>query len=389
MKKQYSYGKQFIDEEDIQAVVEVLRSDWLTQGPNIEHFEERLRQKLKAQYAAVVSNGTAALHLAGLALGWKEGDIILTSPLTFLATANCILYAGGTPDFVDIDASTYTLDPNKLEEKIKQYLQKGKKVKAVIGVDFAGHPCHWEDLRFLADQYQFQLVDDACHALGAKYKGEVSYSVKSADAAIFSFHPVKHITTGEGGAILSNSKELDEKIKILRTHGMTKSEKYLETQEGPWYYEMHDLGFNYRLTSIQCALGISQLKKLDDFIQKRQKIATYYDQFFAQKESFIIPKAKNDVSHAYHLYPLQIKFTEKGIGKKEFFEKLREKNIFCQVHYIPIHLQPYYRKNFGFSEGDFPLAESFYRREISLPLFPQLEQEDLEYITQSILEALN
>lgn len=389
MTATYSYGKQTISEDDIQAVVEILKSDWLTQGPTIKKFENELCEKFGSKYASAVANGTAGLHLIGLALGWKEEDIIITSPITFLASANCAIYTGANVDFADINEKTYTIDPNKLEEKIKFYLSQNKKIKAVVAVDYAGHPCDWEALKTLKDKYDFQLVNDFCHAPGAEFNNDFQYAVKYADAVNLSFHPVKHITTGEGGAVLTNNKELDKRIKTLRTHGMTKDESLLEKNDGPWYYEMHEVGFNYRITDFQCALGISQLKKLDFFVEKRRKIAKYYDDFFSKDDRFIIPHISENVKHAYHLYPLQIKFDELKISKKNFFLIMKEKNILLQVHYIPVHLQPFYRKNFGFKEGDFPVAEKFYRNEISIPIYPSLNEEDINYISQTIKNQLN
>jgi len=377
----YSYGKQLIDDNDIQTVIKVLKSELLTQGPTLKLFEDALCNKIGADYASVVSNGTAGLHLVGLALKWKKGDIILTSPITFLATANCILYSGATPDFVDIDKKSYTIDINKLEDKIRNYHSRNKKIKAVIPVDYAGYPCDWESLRFLADKYDFQLIDDACHALGAKYKDDAQYALKFADIAVYSFHPVKHITTGEGGAVLTNIQEIDERIKLLRTHGMEK--------KTDWYYEMHEPGFNYRITDIQCALGLSQLNKLDGFIQKRQVVAEFYDRVFGNDKRFIIPKKSMDIFHAYHLYPLQVNLDVLKINREEMLYRLKDKNIFCQIHYIPIHLQPYYQQNFGFKPGDFPVSENFYEQEISLPIYPQLVEEDLTYISKTINEVTN
>ena len=382
--KIYSYGKQSIDEEDIQSVVEVLKSDWLTQGPKIQEFEEALCKKFNSKYGAVVSNGTAGLHLIGLALGWGKDDTIITSPITFAASANCAVYAGATPDFVDINPTSYTIDVNKLESKIKTLASNGKKVKAVVAVDYAGHPCDWEGLRSLADKYEFQLVNDYCHAFGAEYKNDFHYAVKYADAVNLSFHPVKHITSGEGGVALTNSREIDTKIKILRTHGITKDPGLMERDEGPWYYEMQLLGFNYRITDFQCALGLSQLKKLDAFIKRRREIAEFYNDKFANDDRFIIPKVSADVKHAYHLYPLQIKFDELKISKKDYFEKLKHRGIILQVHYIPLHLQPYYKLNYGFKKGDFPVAELFYQKEVSIPIYPLLNEEDLYYITDKI-----
>jgi len=382
------YGRQTITEQDIASVCSVLRSDWLTQGSKVSEFEQTLCHKFASQYATVVSNGTAALHLVGLALGWQESDIVLTTPLTFLASANCILYAGATPDFVDIDPASYTVDPNQLETKVKLLRSQGKRLKAVVAVDYAGHPCDWETLRQIADQYEFQLVDDACHALGAVYKGQSLGSCRYADVTIFSFHAVKHITTGEGGAVLTNDKALDKHIKLLRSHGVTKDSGQLQKNDGPWHYEMQELGFNYRITDFQCALGISQLKRLDGFIDKRQYIATYYNERFAKINTVITPNVIPNVSHAWHLYPLQVNFDAIRLEKLEFFLKLREKKIGVQVHYFPVHLQPYYQRNFAFQKGDFPVAESFYQKEISLPMHPSLKPEEMEYVANHVIEFL-
>ncbi len=386
--KIYSYGKQTIDSSDIEAVVEVLKSDWLTQGPDVAAFEQALCEKFGAKYATVVSNGTAALHLAALAMDWQPGDVVITTPLTFLASANSILYAGATPDFVDIDKKTYTISTALLKEKLAQYNKEGINVKAVVAVDYAGHPCDWQKLRELADEYGFQLVNDNCHAPGAEYNNDYNYAVKYADVVIQSFHPVKHITTGEGGAVLTNNKNIDKIIKTLRTHGMTKDPDLLEKNDGPWYYEMHRLGYNYRITDFQCALGLSQLGKLDGFVKRRREIALFYDEKFGSNENFIIPHVSVNVKHAYHLYPLQIKFENIIIKKSELFGKLKEKNIYGQVHYIPVHLQPYYRKKFGFEKGGFPVAEKFYEREISIPMYPSLTDADLNYIANVFLDLV-
>jgi dTDP-4-amino-4,6-dideoxygalactose transaminase len=304
--------------------------------------------------------------------------------MTFLATANCILYAGATPDFADIDSLNYTLDPAKVEERILHHHAQGRNVKAVIGVDFAGNPCDWDGLAVLAKRYDLQLVDDHCHALGSAYKGDRFFAAKYADAVSLSFHPVKHITTGEGGGIVTRHEWLDERIKALRTHGVSKESRLLAKSDGPWYYEMTEPGFNYRITDFQCALGISQLGKLDRFLRERRTIAAFYDSAFAGDERFVTPCVRGDSAHAYHLYPLQIDFSKLDISKAEFFVRLRDKRIQCQVHYIPLHLQPYYRDRYGFAAGDFPIAEEFYRREISIPMYPGLESDDLEYITRSI-----
>jgi len=387
-EKTFSYGKQTISDEDIAAVVEALRSDWLTQGPRVSEFERALAVKFGANHATAVSSGTAALHLLGLALGWRKGDMILTSPTTFLATANSIVYAGATPGFVDIEAKSYTIDVEKVERKILQYREQGLNVKAVIGVDFAGHPCDWPSLRVLADKFDIQLVDDACHALGAELDGNISYAAKYADAVVMSFHPVKHITTGEGGAVLTNDAAVNGSVMLRRTHGMTKDEKILEANDGPWFYEMHELGYNYRITDIQCALGLSQLKRLDTFVSERRRIAQYYDKYFSNDERFITPAVAPNVRHSYHLYPLQVKFETLSVDKREFFSRLSKASIHCQVHYIPVHLQPYYRRNYGSKEGDLREAELFYKREVSIPMYPFLKTEDLDFICSQINSAI-
>jgi len=389
MSRNYSYGRQTIDNDDIQAVIEALKSDWMTQGPTIGSFERAIIDKFGGSYCSAVANGTAGLHLIALALGWKKDDIVITVPITFLASANCIVYAGATPDFVDIHSKAYTIDVDKLEEKIKNYAKQNKKIKAVVAVDFAGQPCDWKALKTLSDKYGFQLVNDYCHALGAEYYGDSKYAPLYADAVNMSFHPVKHITTGEGGAILTGNKEVDEKVKILRTHGMTKDEKYLTKNDGPWYYEMHYPGFNYRITDFQCALGISQLKKLDSFLKRRREIALFYDGAFKDNEYLETPAGGGGCRHAYHIYPLRIKFNKLNMTKKEFFASLKEKGITGQVHYVPVHLQPFYSDNFGFKKGDFPAAEKFYEEEISIPMFPSLTDDDLIYISGAIKNIIS
>ena len=383
--KMISYGKQTMDQDDIDSVVDVLKGDWLTQGPAVEIFESDLKNYFGANHACAVTNGTAALHLVALTLGWCPNDIVITSPITFLATANCIVYAGATPDFVDIDPVTYTIDPNLVEEKVKIYQSKGKKVKAIIGVDYAGHPCDWKALREIANKYDLQLVNDNCHSLGAKYYGDKQYAVKYADVVTQSYHPVKHITTGEGGAVLTNNAEIDDKVRRLRSHGMTKDTSQLENNHGPWYYEMHEVGYNYRITDFQCALGSCQLKKLDSFIERRCGIAKIYDKSFLNVENLKIPKIYDYAEHAYHIYPLQVNFDRLNLTKSQFFEKMKVSGINLQVHYIPIHLQPFYQNDFGFKKGDFPLSEGFYHNEISLPIYPNLSKNDISLVSSHIL----
>ncbi|MCX7876395.1 MAG: UDP-4-amino-4,6-dideoxy-N-acetyl-beta-L-altrosamine transaminase [Melioribacteraceae bacterium] len=387
--KIYYYGKQTIEQSDIEAVCKILPSQFITQGPVSVEFENELKKFFGANYASVVANGTASLHMIALALCWKKNDIIITSPITFLSSANCAIFVGAKVDFVDINPKTYTIDVNKLEKKLIDYKNQNKKVKAVVAVDFAGHPSDWKSLFELKNKFGFQLVNDFCHALGAEFNNDIQYAVKYADAVNFSFHPVKHITTGEGGAVLTNDEQIDKRVKMLRTHGMTKDENLLEKNDGPWYYEMHEVGFNYRITDFQCALGINQLKRLKKFISARRKIANYYDSFFNNDDRVIIPSVEKNVKHAYHLYPLQIKFDKLKIDKKEFFYRLKENGVVFQVHYIPVHLQPFYRKKFGFKLGDFPIAEKFYEREISIPIYPTLTKKDLVFITNAIKKTLD
>jgi len=377
-----NYGKQTIEKDDIDVVIEVLNSNLLTQGPAVEKFEKDLESFFNAKHACAVSNGTAALHLAGLALGWGPNDIVITSPLTFLATANCIVYSGATPDFVDIDPISYTIDVDKAEEKVKYYRSTGKNVKAIIGVDYSGHPCDWKGLRQIADKYGLQLVNDNCHAMGAAYLNDKCYAVKYADIVTQSYHPVKHFTTGEGGAVLTNNPEFDKSIRILRTHGINRDNiKFKE----PWYYSMDKLGFNYRITDFQCALGSNQLKKLDRFVVKRLKIAERYDDSFFEIQNFIVPKKQSTIKHSYHIYPLQIEFDKISLTKLQLFEKMEKAGVKLQVHYIPIHLQAFYRKNYGFQKGEFPIAEKFYYNELSLPIYPDLSDNDISSVINNIL----
>jgi len=383
-----SYGKQSIDQSNIDAVVDVLNGDWLTQGPAVETFENDLKNYFGAKNACAVANGTAALHLTGLALGWKTGDIIITSPITFLATANCIVYAGATPDFVDIDPLTYIIDPNLVEDKVKTYQSQGKKIKALIGVDYAGHPCDWKSLREISDKYGLQLVNDNCHAMGASYFGDKQYAVKYADVVTQSYHPVKHITTGEGGAVLTNDSTIDEKVRCLRNHGMTKDINQLENNDGPWYYEMHEVGYNYRITDFQCALGSSQLKNLDQFVHERREIAKRYDELFSGIDILTTPKTNSSIDHAYHLYPLQIDFEKLSFTKADFFQKMQQAGINLQVHYIPVHLQPFYNRNYGFTSGYCTIAESFYDRAVSIPLYPSLTDVEIEKIAMDITKFI-
>ena len=376
------YGRQFIDNFDKKAVLSTLTSDWLTQGPKNELFEKSLKKKFGAKNCCVVSNGTAALHLTGLALGWKKNDIVISSPISFLASSNCIVYTGARPDFVDIDNNTYNIDINKLEDKIKFYNSNKRKIRAVVATDFAGNPCDWSSLKYISNKYNIQLVNDNCHALGASYKNDKTYATKYADIVTHSYHAVKNITTGEGGAVLTNNQKLCEKIRMLKSHGTIN--KFKKSNAEPWLYEMKELGYNYRITDIQCALGISQLKKLEKFIRKRKELARIYDAHFEGNDIFQIPKVHKNNQHAYHLYPLLINFDKAKILKNFFFKKMKGKNIKLQVHYIPIHLQPYYKKNYGFKKRDFPVAENFYEQEVSLPIHFSLKKKEILEIIKNI-----
>lgn len=371
-----NYGKQFIDTADINAVIKVLNSSWLTQGPEVKKFENKLNIFFGSKYSCVVSNGTAALHLAGLALGWKKGDIILTSTLTFLASANCILYSGAKPELIDINESNYNIDIDKLEKKLKKI---SKKVVAIVATDYAGYPCDWAKLKKIAVKYKIKLINDNCHAIGAKINKNRKYALKHADIVTQSFHPVKHITTGEGGAILSNNKKIIEKVKILRSHGVIKKKSF-----NPWYYEMQQLGYNYRLSDLQCALGISQLNKINKFVKRRREIANIYNKAFSNDLRFKVPAIKKNYTHSYHLYPLQIKFNNLKITKQSLFKKMLKEKINLQVHYIPLHMQPYYMKNFNFKVGSFPSAEKFYKQEVSLPIYYSLENNEVKKVIKYI-----
>jgi UDP-4-amino-4,6-dideoxy-N-acetyl-beta-L-altrosamine transaminase len=370
------YSRQSLDQEDINAVVKVLKSDWITQGPKIEEFENALCVYTGARYAVCVTNATSALHLACLVLGIKTGDEVVTSPITFVATANAVIYCGGKPVFADIQEDTVNIDPIEIKKKIT------RKTKAIIPVHFAGYPCDLEEIYQIAKKHNLAVIEDATHALGAEYKGEKIGSCHFSDMTVFSFHPIKLITTGEGGAILTNNRKYYEKLLKLRTHGITKG-NFQQKSHGDWYYEMQCLGFNYRLTDFQCALGISQLRKIDNFISRRRKIAEIYNHAFRNNGYFDLPVEKRYVKSAYHLYPVRLKdkFKKK---RKKIFDYLRKNNLWVQVHYIPVHLQPYYRKKYGYKKDDYPKAEDYYYKTISLPIFPEMTNREITYIVEKI-----
>lgn len=367
------YGKQSISEQDIASVIEVLRSDYLTQGEAVPRFESDLRNYVGADYAIAVNSATSALHIACLAMGLGSGDELWTSPISFVASANCALYCGAKVDFVDIDPDTYNMCPDKLEDKIKS---TGKIPKIVVPVHLTGQSCDMLKFRVLADKYGFFLLEDASHAIGASYLDGKVGSCQYSDAAVFSFHPVKIITTGEGGAITTNNPDLYNKIVLLRSHGITRDQNLMNHNDGPWYYEQLVLGYNYRLTDIQAALGSSQLHRLDDFVQKRHEIAAFYnkklDSSFIKK-----PQQAQNQRSSFHLYAVQVE------NRGPIFTRLRESNIGVNVHYIPIYLQPYYKK-IGFTKGYCMNAESYYQKTISLPIYPDLTNEQQLYVINQI-----
>lgn len=374
------YGRQSITQEDVDAVVEVLKSDWLTQGPNIKRFEEAFAEYVGAKYAVAVSNGTAALHLNAIALGVKPGDKVITTPITFVASANCVRYCGGEVVFADIDRETYLLDIYKVRELLEK--DSKKEIKGIIPVNFAGRVVDMEAFRALADEFGCWIIEDACHSPGGFFinsEGEqiMSGSGRYADLSIFSFHPVKHIAAGEGGMITTNDEALYRNISNLRTHGIQQDPSKKIEDHGGWYYEMQELGYNYRITDFQSALGMSQLKRADKGLEKRREIAGIYEDAFTGK-SFIKRQSEVIEGHAYHLYVIEV---ENRLG---LYNHLRENNIFAQIHYIPCHLMPYY-KQFGWKEGDIKNAEAYYQHCISLPMYPTLNKNELNFVINKVL----
>lgn len=379
-----SYGKQSISQDDINEVVQVLTSDWLTQGPAIERFEKATAAYCGVKYAAAVSNATSALHIACLAAGLGRGDVLWTVPNTFAASANCALYCGANVDFVDIDEATYNMDAALLEKKLKSGTVRPK---AVIPVHFAGQSCEMEKIHDLARRYQFSVIEDASHALGGEYQGRKVGCCAYSDMAVFSFHPVKMITTAEGGMVLTNSKELYDRLILYRSHGITRDPaRMLGAPDGAWYYEQIALGFNYRMTDIQAALGFSQMKRLDAFAQRRRELAKRYDKLL-EDLPLKTPRRHPDAKSSWHLYVARLCLDQVTISKREIFERMREKGVRLNLHYIPVHLQPYYRER-GFCRGDFPASERYYEEAFTLPLYYDLSEADQDFVVKALREVL-
>jgi UDP-4-amino-4,6-dideoxy-N-acetyl-beta-L-altrosamine transaminase len=379
------YGHQFISEEDIQAVVEVLKSDYLTCGPAIAKFEDAFSEYVHVKHSVAVCNATAALHIAAMALGVKPGDNVICTPMTFASSANCIRFCGGNVKFVDINPQTFLLDIDKLKEVLASS-PKGT-YKGMVLVDFAGYPHNMEEYRKVADEYGMWILEDACHAPGAYFidsTGEKVYagSCKYSDITVFSFHPVKHITTGEGGMACTNNKDYFEKMALYRTHGITHDASKLKREDGAWYYEMQELGFNYRITDIQAALGFSQLKRARKNVEIRRGLVKKYNDAFKHIDAIKTPYEENNVYHAYHLYVIQVE------KRRELYDFLRSNKIYAQVLYYPLNLMPYY-KELGNKEGDLPNVEEYYKHCLALPMFPTLTEEQQQYVIDKVIEFIN
>ncbi|MHC8517585.1 UDP-4-amino-4,6-dideoxy-N-acetyl-beta-L-altrosamine transaminase [Sporosarcina sp. ITBMC105] len=361
-----SYGKQQLDEDDIAAVVETLRSPFLTQGPKVKEFEKCIANYVGAKYAVAFANGTAALHGACYAAGVNHGDEVITSPITFAASSNAVLYCGGTPVFADIDPSTYNINPYEITKNINS------KTKAIIPVDFTGQPVNLDKIMEVANEHNLVVIEDGAHSLGATYKGRRVGT--QAHMTMFSFHPVKPITTGEGGIITTNSEEYFEKLKLFRSHGITKTDS--SEEQGDWYYEMTDLGYNYRMNDIQAALGISQMSKLDTFIERRREIANLYREYLIKIPGVILPEQLIDTNSGWHLFMIQLDSMALSKSRREIFDQMRSLNIGVHVHYIPVYWHPYYQ-SLGYKRGLCPLAEKWYEQALTLPIFPEMKDSDV------------
>lgn len=379
------YGRQHLDESDIEAVLETLKSDWLTQGPAVPKFENALADYCNAKYGVAVNSATSALHIACLALDVGPGDCVWTSPNSFVASSNCALYCGSGIDFVDIDLQTGNMCVDALKHKLENAQANDCLPKVVIPVHFAGQPCDMAPIRALSKQYGFYVIEDASHAVGAKYQNQLVGSCEYSDICVFSFHPVKIITTMEGGMALTNDPSLAGKMRMLRSHGITNDPaRMTEESHGPWYYEQVALGFNYRMTDVEAALGLSQLNKLEDFLEKRNILARHYDSLFRLYSNIFPLTQSNDNYSSYHLYVVKVDSLDSDKHAK-LISELRERGIFAHVHYIPIHLQPHY-KSLGFKKGDFPNAEHYYQQAVTLPLFPDLTKNEVQCIVTQIAE---
>ena len=372
------YGRQSLDDADIEAVVEVLKSDWLTTGPKIAEFEERFAAWVGARHAVSFSSGTAALHGAAFAAGLAPGDEVITTPMTFCATANCILYPGALPVFADVSADTLNIDPVEVAKKITS------RTKAIIAVDYAGHPAELEELRTLAQARGALLIEDACHALGAEYRGKRVGSI--ADMTVFSFHPVKHVTTGEGGMVTTDDAPLAETLRRFRNHGISSEARERQESE-QWFYEMVLLGFNYKLADIACALGLSQLNKLEANLVRRREIAARYNAAFRDLPEIMVPAVLGGVDPAWHLYPIRLKLEALAARRDDIYRALRAENIGVNVHYIPVHRHPYYRERFG-DRDSYPVAEDAYERLLSLPMFPAMSDRDVEDVIGAVRKVV-
>jgi len=380
------YGRQDISETDIQAVVDVLRSDFLTQGPAVPAFEKAVADYCGAGHAVTVNSATSALHIACLALGVGKGDIVWTSPITFVASANCALYCGADVDFVDIDPRTYNLSTERLAEKLAQAEKSGRLPKVVIPVHLCGQPCDMAGIHALSQRYGFKIIEDASHAIGGKYKGEPIGNCRYSDITVFSFHPVKIITTGEGGMALTNNENLAKRMQLLRSHGITREAgEMTHAPDGPWYYQQIELGFNYRMTDIQAALGLSQMRRLDEFVAKRHAIAKRYEQLLADLP-VITPWQNADSYSGLHLYVIRLRLAEIGKTHRQVFEALRAAGIGVNLHYIPVYRQPYY-EDMGFKAGYCPEAERYYAEAISLPMYPNLTEAQQDKVIESLRVA--
>jgi len=387
MKKMIPYARHHISDEDIESVVKVLKSDYLTQGNKVPEFEELISNRFGASYALASNSATSSLHLSCLSLGLSNGDLLWTSPITYVASANCALFCGAQVDFIDIDPLTWNISPQLLEEKLKKAKRIGRIPKILILVHLAGNPCELEKIYGLSKEYGFSIIEDASHALGSKYSDEFIGSSTYSDLTVFSFHAIKNITTGEGGMILTNNQKLAEKIDLYRSHGVTRdTKKMLNKEEGPWYYEQLLLGFNFRMSDIHASLGISQLNSLDSFISKRNQLSQTYIKELKSLPLTMQSVRRKDLS-AWHIFIIHLKLNELELNRLEIFNSLRSKGVGVNVHYIPVHLQPFYKK-LGFKKGDFPNAENYYDGVITIPMFTKLKKKDIEFVIQTLKESI-